>query len=140
MLELSSSSRLVLGLSLILIPTIAYGGVSILQMLLGRIPGYHENPLRKAFFRAGHAHAGVLTLVALIGITLTDSTNLPEGLQALVRWCLFATPLLVSAGFFLSVLPLKAERPGPLIALLYAGILTLTVGTLTLGVGLLRSL
>ena len=140
MLELSSGSRLVAGLGLILIPTIAYGGFSLLQMLLGRIPGYHENPTRKAFFRAGHAHAGVLTLLALVGIILSDSAALPEALRALVRWSLFVTPLLVAAGFFLSVIPPKAERPGPLIGLLYTGVITLSVGTLTLGVGLLRSL
>lgn len=74
--ELSSGSRLVLGLSLILIPTIAYGGFSILQMTLERIPGYHENALRKAFFRAGHTHAGVLTLLALVGILTSSFSSL----------------------------------------------------------------
>lgn len=140
MVELSSASRLVAGLALILIPTVAYGGSAVLQMVLGRIPGYHDNPLRQAFFRAGHAHAGVLILLTLIGLLLVDGAALPDALKALVRWSLFATPLLISAGFFLSVLPVKADRPGPLIGLLYVGISTLSVGTLTLGAGLLRSL
>ena len=113
MVEVSSSSRLVAGLALILVPTIAYGGSAILQLVLGRIPGYHENLLRKAFFRAGHAHAGVLVLLTLISLLFVDGAALPDALKALVRWSLFATPLLVSAGFFLSVLPTKAERPGP---------------------------
>ena len=140
MSELSSNSRLVAGLALILVPTIAYGGSAILQMVLGRIPGYHENPLRKTFFRAGHAHAGVLVLLTLVSLLFVDGAALPNALKALVRWSLFATPLLISAGFFLSVLPAKAKRPGPLIGLLYLGIGTLSVGTLTLGVGLLRAL
>lgn len=139
MSELSSPSALVAGLALVLVPTVAYGGSALLAMLSGRIPGYRENPLRKAFFRAGHAHAGVLLVLALVGLLLVDGARLPDSLKALVRWSLFATPLLVSAGFFLSVLPLKATRPGPLVGLLYLGILTLSVGTVALGVGLLRS-
>lgn len=140
MSELSSPSRLVAGLALILVPTIAYGGSAILQLVLGRIPGYHENPLRKAFFRAGHAHAGVLVLLTLVGLLFVDGAALPDTLKALVRWSLFATPLLISAGFFLSVLLAEAEKPGPLIGFLYLGIVSLSVGTLTLGVGLLRAL
>lgn len=139
MSELSSPSALVAGLALVLVPTVAYGGSALLGMLLGRIPGYRENPLRKAFFRAGHAHAGVLLVLALVGLLLVDGAALPDPLKALVRWSLFATPLLISAGFFLSVLPLQTDRPGPLVGLLYLGIGTLSVGTLTLGVGLLRS-
>lgn len=77
--EISSSARLVLGLSLIFIPTHGYGGFSILQMTLERIPGYHENALRKAFFRAGHAHAGVLTVLALVGILTSSFSSLTLG-------------------------------------------------------------
>jgi hypothetical protein len=77
--ELSSGSRLVPSLSLILIPTIAYGGFSILQMILGRIPGYHENALRKAFFWAGHTHAGVLTILALVVILTSSFSSLTLG-------------------------------------------------------------
>lgn len=140
--ELSSPSRFVAGLALVLVPTTTYGGSAILQMVLGRIPGYHENPLRKAFFRAGHAGAGagVVVLLTLVSLLLVDGAALPDTLKALVRWSLFATPLLISAGFFLSVLLVKAERSGPPIGLRYLGIDALSIGTLTLGVGLLRGL
>ncbi len=137
--ELSSSSRLVAGLALILVPTIAYSGSAILQMVLSRVPGYRENLLRKAFFRAGHTHAGVLVLSTLIGL-LWVGAALPDVLEGLVRWSPFATLLLVSAGFFVSVLPAKTERPVPFIGLLHLGIGTLNVRILTLGVGLLRAL
>lgn len=137
--ELSSSSRLVAGLALILVPTIAYGGSAILQMVSSRVPNYHENPLRKVFFRAGHVHAGALVLSILVGLLLVGAA-LPDVLEELVRWSPFATPLLVSAGFFVSVLPAETERPVPLIGLLYLGIGTLNVRILTLGVGLLRAL
>jgi hypothetical protein len=42
-------------------------------------------------------------------------------------------------GFFLSVASPRAERPNRMILSAYAGGLVLAVGTLTLGVGLLRA-
>jgi hypothetical protein len=42
-------------------------------------------------------------------------------------------------GFFLSVASSRAERPNRMIWFTYAGGLLLAVGTLTLGIGLLRA-
>lgn len=136
---MSDASRFIAGVILILVPTTEFGGSALLAMVQGRLPGYRDNPLRRAFFRAGHAHAGVLVILALVGLLLVDGAALPAGLKALVRWSLFTAPLLVSAGFFLCVLPLNADRPGRLVALIYLGALALAVGTVTLGVGLLRA-
>lgn len=43
---MSSESRLVAGILLILLPTVVYGGTSILSLLVND-PGYAENQLRR---------------------------------------------------------------------------------------------
>ena len=135
---MSDASRLVAGLLLVLVPTVEIGGAALLWMISRRIPGYLDNPVRQALFRAGHAHAGVLVILALVGTLYVDHTGLSEDTKALIRWLLFAAPLLFSAGFFFSVLPPRAERPNGWIALTYAGAICLGIGVLILGVTLLR--
>ncbi len=44
-----------------------------------------ENPLRQNFFRAGHAHAGVIVILSLVCQMLADSAALPISLLWLVR-------------------------------------------------------
>jgi hypothetical protein len=56
-----------------------------------------------------------------------------------VRVTLVAAPVLVSLGFFLSVVSPRAERPNRLIGLIYLGGLSLAVGVVTLGIGLLQA-
>src|SRR5919107_1519860 len=88
-------------------------------------------------FRAGHAHAGVLVLLALVGILYVDQTALSSGARTLVRTGFALAPILISAGFFLSVIPPRAERPSRMITLVYLGALLLAAATVTLGVSLL---
>jgi hypothetical protein len=56
---MSPESRRVAGIVFIVLPTVMFGGVSILRLLMGD-PDYMANPLRQDLWRAGHAHAGVL--------------------------------------------------------------------------------
>jgi hypothetical protein len=60
-------SRLVAGILLIVLPTVMIGGVSILSLLIGD-PAYMQNPLRQDLWRAGHAHAGVWLILALVSL------------------------------------------------------------------------
>jgi hypothetical protein len=99
------------GVFLVLVPTVAYGGVSLLGFISRRTPGYLDNPVRQNLFRAGHAHAGVLIILALVGLLYVDQADLGDGLKQLVRWCLAAAPILMPLGFFLSVASPRAERP-----------------------------
>jgi hypothetical protein len=62
---MSRESRRVAGIRLLVLPTVMYGGVSILGLLIND-PGYIENPLRQDLWRAGHAHAGVLLVLSLV--------------------------------------------------------------------------
>ncbi|QYC42818.1 hypothetical protein Nocox_26085 [Nonomuraea coxensis DSM 45129] len=125
------------GVLLITVPTIAFGGVSLLTFLMRGVPGYRDNPVRRSLWRAGHAHAGVLVLFALVAMLYVDQTSLPDGLRTLTRVLIVAAPILMPLGFFLSVARPADTRPNKLIWLTVAGGAGLAVGTLTLGVGLL---
>ena len=51
------------GVVLLIIVTIAYGGTFLLKVGSGGVPA---NDFQKNFFRAGHAHAGVLVILGLV--------------------------------------------------------------------------
>ena len=59
---MTREARLFSGIILITVPTIQYGGYFLLTSLIDKSSGYMENPLRQNFFRAGHAHAGVIVI------------------------------------------------------------------------------
>jgi hypothetical protein len=133
----SPQSRLVAGVLLILMPAVVYGGASILSLLVGD-PAYAQNELRQDLWRAGHAHAGVLLVLSLVTLRYVDEAALPEGLKTLVRHSIPADAILLPLAFFLSVLSPEAEEPNAMIYLAYVGAVSLAVGLLTLGVGLVR--
>jgi hypothetical protein len=134
---MSSQSRLVAGVLLILLPTVEFGGASILSLLIGD-PGYTKNELRQDLWRAGHAHAGVWLVLSLVALRYVDEATLSEGMRWLVRLSLPAAAILLPAAFFLSVLSPEATEPNALIYLAYVGGISLAVGLLVLGVGLIR--
>jgi hypothetical protein len=111
---LSQESRRTAGILLVVLPTVIYGGVSLLGFLLDRSSGYMENPPRQNLFRAGHAHVGVLLVLSLVAIFLP-------------------------AAFFFSVLSPRASQPNAFIYMAFVGAVALAIGLVTLGVGLLRA-
>ncbi len=137
MFGVSDASRTVAGLILVLVPTIEVGGLFLLWMVSRRDPGYFENPVRQALFRAMHAHAGVLAILALVGILYVDKTALSEPAKTLVRCLLFVPPILVPAGFAFSVLKPAAQKPNGWIVLSWIGAACLAAGVLILGAALL---
>lgn len=137
-MPVSRAARFMSGLTIILVPTIAYGGYFLLTQLSTNEGSYMENELRRSFYRAGHAHAGVLVLLSLIGQVLADATRLPMVLQWSVRIGLFTAPMLISGGFFGAAPTTPTASPTPLIALIYVGIAILVTSLLILGVGLIR--
>jgi hypothetical protein len=136
---MSSTSRNFAAILLLLLVAVEFGGGSLLNLLTRRIPGYLDNPLRQNMWRAGHAHPGVWLVLGLVGMLYVDQTPLSDGLKSLVRVTLLLAPVLVSLGFFLSVLSPRAERPNGLVNLIYLAALLLAVGVVTLGVGLFQA-
>lgn len=134
---MSPESRREAGILLILLPTVIYGGVSILSMLISD-PAYAQNQLRQDLWRAGHAHAGVLLVLSLLTLLYVDQANLSERLKRVVRTFVPASAILLPAAFFLSVLTPDATQPNVMIYLAYVGAVLLATGLLVLGVGLIR--
>ena len=136
---MSDASRIIAAILLIAVPTVEFGGLVLLAMLTRRTPGYLDNPLRQNMFRAGHAHAGVWLVFALVALLWLDQTDLSEPLKWVVRLTFAVAPILMPLGFFLSVTRPDAQRPSGVISLVYVAGLSLAVGALTLGIGLLFS-
>ncbi len=134
---MSPQSRLVAGILLLLLPTVEFGGASILSMLIGD-PAYGQNDLRQDLWRAGHAHAGVWLVLSLVALRYVDEATLSEGMKWLVRLAFPAAAILMPLAFFLSVLSPDATEPNAMIYLAYVGGVVLAVGLLVLGVGLIR--
>jgi hypothetical protein len=136
---MAPESRRLAGILLIVIPAVAFGGASLLSMILGQAPGYLENPLRQDLWRAGHAHAGIMLILALIMLRYVDETRLTGRWLWLARHGVPLAAILMPVGFFLSVLSPDATEPNALIYLVFAGGLFLIGGVLTLGIGLVRA-
>jgi hypothetical protein len=135
---MTREARLMSGIILITVPTIQYGGYFLLRSLMDKSSGYMDNPLRQNFFRAGHAHAGVIVILSLVCQVLADSAVLPDALVWLARIAVPLAAILIPMGFFFCVLSPKASEAGPAVNLIYLGALSLAFGVLTLGIGLLR--
>lgn len=134
---MSRESRLVAGILVILLPTVVFGGASILTLLVGDA-GYAQNQLRQDLWRAGHAHAGVLLVLSLVTLRYVDEANLSGRMKRVARHSIPAAAILLPAAFFLSVLSPEATEPNGLIYLAYAGAGSLATGLLILGIGLIR--
>lgn len=137
-IKISRRSRRLAGLLLILMPTVIYGGVALLRLLIGN-PQYMANELRQNLWRAGHAHAGIMLILSLLVLRYVDEANLTEQFKQFVRHAVPAAAILLPLAFFLSVLSPQATEPNDFIYLAYAGAAVLTTGLLILGVGLFRT-
>jgi hypothetical protein len=137
---MTREATLMCGIILITVPTIQYGGYFLLTSLMNKGSGYMENPLRQNFFRAGHAHAGVIVILSLVCQMLADAAVLPSPLLWVVRIGVPLSAILISSGFFFSVLPPTATQASGAVALIYAGAAILAFSVVTLGIGLLRHL
>lgn len=136
---MKEESRKLAGWLLIILPTVMYGGISLLGFLLDTESGYIDNPLRQDFFRAGHAHAGILLILSLVTLRYVDSAVLSDGLKSYVRSSIPTSAIFIPAGFFFSMLLPTATEPNGFIYLIYIGAILLASGVLLLGIGLVRN-
>ena len=136
---MTREARIMAGIILITVPSIQYGGYFLLTSLRDRGSHYMDNALRRNFFRAGHAHAGVIVLLSLICQILADSASLPPALLWMARIGVPAAAILMPLGFFLSMPSPASSEPNGFISLIYVGAIVLAASVLTLGIGLLRT-
>jgi hypothetical protein len=131
---LSPDSRSTAGVLLLTIVAVEWGGAFMMRVVRRRQPA---TGFQRAFFRAGHAHAGVLVTLALVAQVLADAVQLPAPLALLARNGIPTAAILMPAGFFLSAAGRGVTEPNRLIVLVYAGAGALALGVLSLGLGLL---
>ncbi len=134
---MTAETKLMCGIILLTVPTIQYGGFFLLQLRSGKYSGLALTEFQKGMFRAGHAHAGVLVLLALIAEILIPGTNFSGGISWFLRICFPLAAILVSGGFFAAAAGKGVTRPTKAIRLLYLGALVLVMALVLLGIGLL---
>ena len=133
---MTREARILVGITLLTVPTIIYGGLTLLGILTrgeAGVKGPELTATQQSLFRAGHAHAGVLVLLSLVLQLALDGARLGPGWTWAARIAAPAAAVLVSGGFFgLAFLP-------SLRWLLYGGAALVAFATVATGVGLLRA-
>jgi len=136
---MSRESKMLAGILLVVLPSVMFGGLTLLTLLMRHEPGYADNPLRHDMWRAGHAHAGVYLVLSLVMLMYVDQAVLSPFWRWLARIGAPIAAILIPAAFFLSVASPTATQPNGLINLAYVGGLFLAGAVVSLGVGLIRS-
>jgi hypothetical protein len=114
--------------------TVEYGGWALLGFLTGR---GNLGDFRERFFRAGHAHAGVLLVLSLVYFVYLDRTGLSTGVRWLLGIALLAGVLAQSGGFFLHMALSRDGAASRGTTLTRGGALLIAVGLVGLAVGLI---
>ena len=127
-----NSLRIWIVLSWIALPTVMFGGYSLLRLIN---LGDRLTPSQATWFRAGHAHAGVLLLMSLLYFLFLDRTTLGPAAKQVGCIAMFAGILAQSGGFFLHMIIGQPNAPsiGTTITTAGAALLAVAVGILIYG-------
>jgi hypothetical protein len=123
-------------ITLFSIVTVEIGGWSLLSTLTsqGRL-----SPFEEQFFRAGHGHAGVLLILALVYLVLMDWTEFTPRTQFWMGVTLLLGVVMQSGGFFAHMLFGDEGSVSAGTWLSRVGAVTIAAALITLGIGLLRA-
>jgi hypothetical protein len=133
---LSDASRVLAGILFLSLVTVETGGLYLVRVVSGRVG---LTAFQEKFARAGHAHAGVLLVLALLCQLFVDHTSLTGFWEWAARAGVAVAALLMPGGFFFSSMGVGRDRPNGLIVMVYAGGTLLALSLATLGVGLLTA-
>jgi hypothetical protein len=117
----------------IALPTVMYGGYA----LLGLLSKQDElTSFRRTWFRAGHAHAGVLLLMFLLFIEFVTRTNLSMAAKHTACAIFVVGILAQSGGFFVHMVKGQENAPsiGTTITTVGAIMLTVAIAFLVYGI------
>ena len=124
-------------ISWILLPTVMFGGYSLLSLMARG--NTWLTPFRATYFRAGHAHAGVLLIMSLVYYTYLAQTTFSESLKLVACVVLLIGILTQSGGFFLHMFAGKQGRLSIGNVVTMGGALLLTIAILLLAYGLIAA-
>jgi hypothetical protein len=134
--SLSSASLSTAGILLLTILAVESGGYYLLKVVRGRA---QVTDFQRNFARAGHAHAGVLVILALVCQPFVDAADMNGFAETVARSGVPLAAILMSAGFFFSSMSRGATQPNGFIVLLYLGTISLALGVAFLGIGLISA-
>jgi fucose 4-O-acetylase-like acetyltransferase len=120
-------------ISLLLLVSVEYGGWSLLGFLTGRS---RLGEFREQFFRAGHAHAGVLLVLSLVYFLYLDRNGYSAGVQWIAGLLLLGI-MAQSGGFFLHLVLGQKDRSSLGTVVTRTGALLLAAALIVLAIGLL---
>jgi hypothetical protein len=122
-------------IALISLPTVMFGGYSLLRLL----PAGKLDDFQITYFRAGHAHAGVLLVLVLVVLDLLTRTDLGRGGQWVVCLLLLFGVLAQSGGMFIHMVIGRAGRWSHGNTLTTVGGVLLTAALLTTAVAVINT-
>lgn len=137
---MSDATRWMVAIAFVSLPTIAFGGYFLLSILKKQAGTEGISIIQREYFKAGHAHAGVLVLLGIIGQIVLDYSRFNETAVSAIRGGLFIAPLLISGGFFGGAPKSPEVKPGNLVKLIPIGAIVLSISTLGVGLSLLITL
>jgi hypothetical protein len=113
-MQLSREARLIAGIALLTVPTIMYGGITLLGILTTGTAGMPPvgpalDDTQWALFRAGHAHVGVwvvFSLLLLLQLVLDSATP-----PARLKWPARISSPLAAVGISGGFSPSPSYRP-----------------------------
>ena len=129
------SLRLFSIIAWIAIPTVMYGGYALLGLLTRG--GLSE--FQQTYFRAGHAHAGVLLLMALLYHHYMEQTKLSPAFKVGSAVVVLVGILAQSGGFFLHMAIGQPGAPSLGTAITTLGAVLLAAAVLILVYGLITT-
>lgn len=137
MTDMSDATRWLVAFAFISLPTIAFGGYFLLTILKRKVGTENITAVQRDYFRAGHAHAGVLVLLAIVGLLVLEYSRFDPWAVWVLSIGLLAAPLLISGGFFGGAPRTADGPPGPLAKLVPIGAVIFSLATVGVGIGLL---
>ena len=129
--------------SVLSLVTVEFGGWALLGFLTGRgslgdEPAVADHRLR--FFRAGHAHAGVLIVLSLVYYLYLVRADFSNGFDWLVGVILVAGTLAQSGGFFIHLARGAPGAPSLGTTVTRLGALLIAAALIILAIGLIKEL
>ena len=124
--------------ALLSVVTVEFGGHALLRFVTtdrDKLGGFRER-----FFRAGHAHAGVMLVLSLVYLLYLPRAGFSRAMEWVLGLVLLVGVLAQSGGFFLHLVLGRDGGRSPGTAMTRAGALLIAVSLIGLAVGLIRAL